>query len=170
MNLIVSDTMTLIVLERLDALSMLCLLFNRILIPQAVMDELLEGNSDINELIQLAGCYDVVSVNTSERLLELYQWLDRGEAEAIELAFTRQLPLIIDERKGRKIARQKNLSVIGLAGLIVLIAKRQYKTPKAAMELLEQVISTGFRLSDKLYQQVKEELSKIENEIIINKV
>jgi predicted nucleic acid-binding protein len=162
MNLIVSDTTTLIILERLDALSMLCSLFDQILIPQAVMDELLTGNSEINELMQLAGCYNVVSVKTSERLLELYQWLDRGEAEAIELALTRQLPVIIDERKGRKIARQKQLSVIGLAGLIVLAAKRQYKTPKAALELLDKAILSGFRLSSKLYQQIKKALSEIE--------
>jgi|GEM_PF-527535 len=164
MNLIVSDTTTLIVLERLDALSMLCSLFDKILIPQAVMDELLSGNSEINELMQQAGCYDVVSVNASERLLEFYKWLDRGEAEAIELAVTRQLPLIIDERKGRKIARQKKLSVIGLAGLMILAAKLHHKTPKAALELLDQAILSGFRLSNKLYQQVKEALSAIENE------
>jgi len=166
MNLIVSDTTTLIILERLNALSMLCSLFDQILIPQAVMDELLDGNSEIDELMHLAGgCYNVVSVNTSKRLLELSQWLDRGEAEAIELALVRQLPLIIDERKGRKIARQKNLSVIGLAGLMVLVAKRQYKTPKAALELLDKAILSGFRLSSKLYQQVKNALSEIENEV-----
>lgn len=166
MNLIVSDTTALIVLERLNALSMLCSLFDQILIPQAVMDELLDGNSEINELMQRAECYNVVSVTVSEHLLELYQWLDRGEAEAIELALTLELPLIIDERKGRKIARQKNLSVIGLAGLIVLAAKRQYKSPKAALELLDQAMLSGFRLSSKLYQQVKEELLKMENEVI----
>jgi predicted nucleic acid-binding protein len=86
-----------------------------------------------------------------------------GEAEAIELALTRQLPLIIDERKGRKIARQKNLYVIGFAGLMVLAAKRQYKTPKEALKLLEQAILLGFRLSDQLYQQVKETLSEIDS-------
>ncbi|HIE01159.1 MAG TPA: hypothetical protein EYP59_12870 [Thiotrichaceae bacterium] len=162
MNLIVSDTTTLIILERLDALSMLCSLFDQILIPQAVMDELLTGNSEINELMQVAGCYKVVSVKTSERLLELSQWLDKGEAEAIELALTRQLPVIIDERKGRKIARQKQLSVIGLAGLIVLAAKRQYKTPEAALELLDQAMLSGFRLSSRLYQQIKQALLEIE--------
>ena len=123
MKLIVSDTTTLIVLERLNALSMLCSLFDKILIPQAVMDELLSGNLEISELMQQAGCYELVSVTASERLLELYQWLDKGEAEAIELALTNQLPIIIDERKGRKIAKQKNLSIIGLAGLIILAAK-----------------------------------------------
>ena len=162
-NLIVSDTTALIILERLDALSLLCSLFDQILIPQAVMDELLTGNSEINELMQLAGCYNVISVNASARLLELSQWLDRGEAEAIELALVRQLPLIIDERKGRKIALMKNLSVIGLAGLMVLAAERQYKTPKAALELLDKAILSGFRLSDQLYQQVKETLLKIDH-------
>jgi len=127
------------------------------------MDELLTGNSEINELMQLAGCYNVISVNASARLLELSQWLDRGEAEAIELALVRQLPLIIDERKGRKIALMKNLSVIGLAGLMVLAAERQYKTPKAALELLDKAILSGFRLSDQLYQQVKETLLKIDH-------
>ncbi len=164
MKLIVSDTTTLIVLERLNALSLLCSLFDQILIPQAVMEELLSGNSEINELLQQMGCYDVVSVEVSEHLLEISQWLDKGEAEAIELARIRQLPLIIDERKGRKIAQQQKLSVIGLAGLMILAAKHHHKTPKAALELLDQAILLGFRLSSKLYQQVKNTLLSIEND------
>jgi len=65
-NLIVSDTTALIILERLDALSMLCSLFDQILIPQAVMEELLNGNSEINQLMQLVGCYHVISVKRSD--------------------------------------------------------------------------------------------------------
>jgi len=46
---------------------------------------------------------------------------------------------------------------------MVLAAKRQYKTPKEALELLEKAILLGFRLSDQLYQQVKETLSEIDS-------
>ncbi|MCP4699135.1 MAG: hypothetical protein GY862_20125 [Gammaproteobacteria bacterium] len=161
MNLIVSDASTLIVLERLDSLPLLCVLFDRILLPQTVADELLAGDPKTDGRLQQAECYETVAVNASDRLSEFSQWLDKGEAEAIELALIRRLPLIIDERKGRKIARQRKLSIIGLAGLLLLAAKRRLITPEAALCLLDQAVLSGFRLSNGLYRQVKETLARI---------
>lgn len=44
-KIIVSDTTTLIVLENLSALPLLCQLFGQVLIPQTVFDELQSGCS-----------------------------------------------------------------------------------------------------------------------------
>jgi predicted nucleic acid-binding protein len=64
--------------------------------------------------------------------------VDKGEAEAIELAkeLHADRPLI-DERKGRRLAMQEGVPVIGLLG-VVLLAKRQQMIP-SARSLLERL-------------------------------
>jgi hypothetical protein len=57
--------------------------------------------------------------------------VDLGEAEAIELAREVNADwLLIDERKGRKLAREAGLPVIGLLG-VVLLARRNSLIPSA---------------------------------------
>ena len=53
------------------------------------------------------------------------QKVDLGEAEAIALAEELQADfLLIDERKGRRLAQARDLRVVGLLG-VILIAKRR---------------------------------------------
>ena len=64
--------------------------------------------------------------------------MDDGEAEAIELA--RELRadgLLIDERKGRKLAAREGVAVIGWLG-VVLLAKRKMLIPSARI-LIERL-------------------------------
>lgn len=57
--------------------------------------------------------------------------MDEGAAEAIVLAEeVRADLLLIDERRGRRLAQQRGLPVLGLLGL-VLIAKRRALIPSA---------------------------------------
>jgi predicted nucleic acid-binding protein len=87
--------------------------------------------------------------------------LDQGEAEAIELAISKQLPLIIDEKKGRKIAQQMGLIITGLAGLLILAVKKEIITALQVEIILNDAIKQGYRLSDSLYQQTIETLSML---------
>lgn len=76
--------------------------------------------------------------------------LDRGEAEAIALAEELHADhLLIDERKGRRLARQRGVPVMGLLG-VVLLAKRQGLIV-SARNLLDDLDQTaGVYLSDEL--------------------
>ena len=154
MKVIVSDTTSLIVLEALHTIKLLCSVFESILIPQAVLNELYAGSPNILQKIHDAGCMEVIRLEPSEQLASLQVILDNGEAEAITLAIERQLPILIDERKGRTIAIQKQLVVTGFAGLLILAVKQSVLTPTEAQQLLDQAISNRFRLSNKLYQQI----------------
>jgi uncharacterized protein len=59
------------------------------------------------------------------------QSVDRGEAEAIALAEELHADhLLIDERKGRRLAQQQRVPVVGLLG-VVLMAKRVGIIPSA---------------------------------------
>lgn len=154
MTLIVSDTTSLIVLEELHSLDLLCALFERVVIPEAVLLELEAGSLTVRNKLQDAACFEVVKLDESEQLASLNVLLDRGEAEAITLALERQLPILIDEKKGRQIARQLKLTVTGFAGVLVLAVRKDTLSAQAAQSLLDQAISNGFRLSDKLQAQV----------------
>ena len=73
-----------------------------------------------------------------------------GEAEAIELA--RELHadrLLIDERKGRKLAVAEGVAVIGLLG-VVLLAKRRQIISSARVLLQRLEDEAGMYLSEEI--------------------
>jgi uncharacterized protein len=66
--------------------------------------------------------------------------LNAGEAEAIVLAKEISADrLLIDERKGRRLAQAEGVRVIGLVG-VVLLAKRKGLIPNAR-ELIERLVN-----------------------------
>lgn len=155
MRIIVSDTTSLIVLERLQRLSLLCEVFEQVLLPSAVLDEWKHGALDTEIQLETVKCIEIVRLTPSEQLSHLRLVLDTGEAEAITLALERQLPLLIDERKGRQIAQQQNLTVTGFVGMLILAVKKGILPPTEALQLLDQSITNHLRLSDRLYQQAR---------------
>lgn len=154
--IIVSDTTSLIVLEKLQALPLLCGLFSKVLVPQVVFAELCAGSAQANALLQDCPCLQVVEVPDSQRLSSLLLMLDQGEANAIELAATSHLPLIIDERKGRIVAQQLGIRITGFAGLLIQAVRNQLIDRQQANELLDQAVANGLHLAPHLQQQVKE--------------
>jgi uncharacterized protein len=73
--------------------------------------------------------------------------VDACEAEAIELALELHADrLLMDERKGRKLAVQEGISVIGLLG-VVLLAKRKGLIPSARTLLQRLDQEAGMYLS-----------------------
>ena len=117
--IVVSDTSPLTALLTVGEEGLLPRLFNEVIIPEAVQIELLRNHARLPVWLR------VVHVKDTAQAVKYSQIVDAGEAEAIELA--RELRadrLLIDERKGRKLAAQEGVAVIGLLG-VVLLAKRQ---------------------------------------------
>ena len=156
--IIVSDTTSLIVLEKLDSLQLLCDLFKQVLVPTVVMDEIAVGSPDIHEKFKEFDCLEIAEVGQTSRLSSLLSVLDEGEAYAIELAICLKLPLIIDERKGRQVAKQLGVKVTGFAGLLIQATRNQILTSEDSLALLNEAIKNGLRLSESLQLQVREQL------------
>ena len=73
-----------------------------------------------------------------------------GEAEAIELARElRARRLLIDERKGRRLAVAEGVAVIGLLG-VVLLAKRRQLISSARVLLQRLEDEAGMYLSEEI--------------------
>jgi len=63
-------------------------------------------------------------------------------------------PVLLDERRGRTVAKQMEISIVGTVGLLVK-AKQQGVIPQLG-ELLSEMTEHGYRLSPKLIQQALE--------------
>ena len=143
--MVISDSTTLIILFDLDRMELLSNLFSQILIPEVVYKEI-----SVKHDIVLSEFIEVVSVKENETLKLLKQLLDEGESEAIALALEQKSKLIIDEKKGRKIALAQGLEIIGLLGIVYLNIKREFLSKKEAKIFLDKALQHGYRINSKL--------------------
>lgn len=143
--IIVSDSTTLIILSNLSRFDFLQNLFEIVFVPSAVYQEVVTKKTT-----SLPNFIKVEEVSNSETLESLLVLLDRGESEAIILAKMKNLPLVIDEKKGRKIALNLNLKIIGLLGIIYLNIKKGFLNKEEAKLFLVEAQKSGYRISQKL--------------------
>lgn len=154
--IVVCDTSPVSALFRIHKLDILEKLFGNVILPQVVWDELqlLSRWGYKPQEIVLLEWIEVKSAQNEEFLQGLFARLDPGEAEAIALAKELDADLLlIDEMKGRKIAQEEGLQIVGLLG-VLLRAKQQglLENIKETMEGLVEV--TQFRIGKKLFTEI----------------
>jgi predicted nucleic acid-binding protein len=140
--IVVSDTSPLTALLTVGEADLLPELFHEVIIPEAVLAELRRSHPLLPEWLRVVGVKDTEQASRYARIV------DADEAEAIELA--RELHadhLLIDERKGRRLAVEEGVPVIGLLG-VVLLAKRRQIIPSARMLLQRLENEAGMYLSE----------------------
>jgi hypothetical protein len=142
--IVVSDTTAITSLLQVGQADLLAKLYQEVLIPPAVHQELLLAHSVLPTFLQ------VKAVHGSADVRRLQTELDLGEAEAIALAKEQRADLLlIDEAEGRRVALREGVSVIGLLG--VLVQAKRLALINSVRELtgqLEQV--AGFRVTDEV--------------------
>jgi len=143
--MIISDSTTLIILFDLNRVDLLSNLFPKIIIPSAVYEEIMVKHS-----LVLPTFISVQEPKACETLETLKLILDLGESEAIALALELDTKLIIDEKKGRKIAMRQGLEIIGLLGIVYLNIKKEFISLEEARVFLEAALVHGYRISQKL--------------------
>jgi len=147
---VVSDTSPILNLAIIGRLSLLNDQFEKIWIPDAVLDELrseedLPGSQEIRVALQ-DGWLGVKKVQNYDQVKVLARELDRGEAEAIALALEMKAEWILaDEKEARKICKAFGLRVTGVLG-ILLKAKSLGKIESLAKVIEELVEEAGFRI------------------------
>ena len=154
----VSDAGPLIALAKIDRLHLLQNLFGYGIIPLAVHREIrpesgLPGAARIRQAIS-AGWLQVVPLEDDALAVELLSLIDAGEAEAIALCHQRRgRLLLIDDAKGRKVARRAGLPIVGVAG--ILLAAKSKGLLTAVSPVLEDLKGVGYRLSNRLMETVR---------------
>jgi predicted nucleic acid-binding protein len=145
--LIVCDSSPLFALADCKQLGLLERLYDTVILPDAVYAEIsVMGKPNAVELAEWAKG-KVVSVVNNELYQAFNLVLDKGEAEAITLYKEKAADLLlIDERKGRRIAEMYNVKIVGTLGILVK-AKQEGFIPviKPSIEILQR---STIRISD----------------------
>jgi len=151
--IVVSNSSPLIALARIGQLILLANLYEKILIPSEVHDEVIVAGSGLPgaEAVRNASWIEVVPQNSAvdASLFQACRHLGAGERGAIFLA--RGLPadlILVDERKARRIAVAAGLSVVGCLGILEAGARRGLVSDirETYVELLRQGVRLEIRL------------------------
>lgn len=137
---VISDTSCLIALDRINQLDLLQKLFQQVVTTQAVQEEF---GKELPKWIRID------EIQNSDKTLELEAVLDKGEASAIALALeTKESRLIIDEKKGRKVAQNLNIEIFGTLRIIQMA--KQKGIIESARPVIVELRQAGFHLPPKI--------------------
>ena len=157
--IVVSDTTPIIALMKIEQLDLLEKLFKRVKIPVAVYQELTTNQKFKQEaemiknktFIDIARVEDIKSVS----ILQRATGLDKGESEAIVLAEEIKADLLlIDERKGRLVAKQMGNQITGTLGVIINAYEENLITSEISLQCFELLKNAGIRISDSLHSSL----------------
>ena len=159
--IIVCNSGPLIALVSIDCLYILNRLYQRIIIPNAVYQEV-TSSEDLTGAQQIAQepWIEKKSLKSSpDRLLRAE--LGAGESDVITLAMEiKASKVLIDERKARRIAKLiYSLSITGTGGL--LLRAKQNDIIKEVRPLLERMKANGYHLSDRLISRIAKEAGEV---------
>lgn len=152
MRAIITDTSCLILYDKINELDILRKTFSSLIVTPQVAEEF---GADLPNWIK------VKPIQDTEQYSQLIDELGRGEASSIVLAQEiRGSLLIIDEKRGRRVAKSLRIEIIGSLG--ILLKAKQKGIIKTVRSILEKIGRTNFRIS----KVIKEELLRRANEII----
>lgn len=142
---IISNTSCLIILDNINSLDILQKLYQHIYLTEEVAEEY--GKP-------LESWMNIITVKDKNYLRILNTTVDLGEASTIALALemAEDNVMILDDLKARKLAKQLQLKFTGLLG--ILLKAKQQKIISSVAEILTQLKSVNFRVSEKLEKEV----------------
>ena len=161
--IVVSDSSPLISLSKIKYFSLLKDLFNKIIIPSAVFQEIVitgegkpgakETNKSLNKWIKIAKVKDSLAVQV------LLSELERGEAESIILAKELNADLLlIDDDKAKTKAKLSGLRVRGTVGILVM--GYEAGLVRNLEQSLNELQKKGFWIEEKILKEVTEMVRK----------
>jgi uncharacterized protein len=156
--IVVSDTSAITNLAAINQLRLLPLLYQQVIIPEAVYRELVDIDPSVpgSAEAQTATWLEVRVIANREVVERLQSEvrLDPGESEAIALALEIGADLLlIDERRGRAEADRLCIKITGLLGILVEAKRKNLIV--AVKPLMNALIATSdFRVSSALYDQI----------------
>ena len=153
--IIICDTSPLIALATVDRLELLETLFEEVVVPVSVFNELnITGKAEAQRISNWA--QGKVAAATDKQLVHSFSLLlNIGESESMALYFEKKADfLLIDEKKGRKIAAYNKINVVGSLG-IFLMSKQKGLIP-LIKPLLNRLQQSYIRISDELYLKTLE--------------
>ncbi|MBO4999186.1 MAG: DUF3368 domain-containing protein [Lachnospira sp.] len=163
--IVVSDTTPIISLIKIEKLDILKGLFGEVQIPEAVFNEL-TGNVLFKEEAKVVVQCDYIKKMPvgnmkSVDLLRRSTNLDAGESEAIVLADSlNNSILLIDEAKGRKIAKNMGLNIMGTIGILLVAYEDGLLDKENIEECIEIIRNSKLRISEALLDMLHNKINE----------
>ena len=162
--IVIADTTPIITLLKLERLELLEKIFGQVIIPNAVYEELTANQKYLSEAKVIDDCSFLKRGEVSDRqaikILREVVGLDAGESEAIALADEQGADLlIIDERKGRRAAKQIGLKITGTIGILIQAFDSEILSRQEIFSCMEILRSGDIRISDALFETVLEHVN-----------
>lgn len=143
-EIVISDASPLIALADIEELDLLQKLYQKVFITDIVRSEI---HADLPLWIEESSNYN----RKQFQVLQLE--LDSGEVSAIALALENpERRIIIDESKGRSVAKRLGLKVTGTLGII--IKAKEQGLIKSGKDILIKLEKHGFWLSERLKNDI----------------
>jgi predicted nucleic acid-binding protein len=151
--IVICDASPLVALSLCDKLDLLDAIFQEVVVPITVYREAsMEGKPESDKIA--AWAQGKVQKAASQPLVQAVNIsLDAGESEAITLYWEKSADfLLIDEKRGRRIAAQEGIKIIGTLGLLLLAKDKGLVS--AIKPFLDKLLNSPIRLSDTLYRDI----------------
>ena len=149
-KIIISDTSSLIALTNIGELELLKKVYEEVVITPEIGEEY---GLETPDWIRTEKIEDIQKF----KLLNLE--LDKGESSGITLALENEASLlIIDEKKGRGIAKKLGIKITGILG--VMIRAKEIGAINRVKPLIEKLEKVDFRMSERLKNQILERVGE----------
>lgn len=147
--IVIADSAPLIALSRIGQLSLLRDTYHEVLIPPAVLREVVDRGKSRPGALEVSTAAWIHVRSASLSTFTFGRALDIGEREAILLALeTPNSVLLIDDLPGRREATDQGLKIIGTIG--VLIHARQNGLIPLLKPELDKLTSVRFHISEEI--------------------
>jgi predicted nucleic acid-binding protein len=153
MRKVISNTTPIISLLKIGKLNLLKDLYEKIIIPNAVFQEIENGkHKEYYQDISKIDWIDIQNISNKESVLYLFD-LDEGEAEVLILAHELNADLvIIDELAGRRYAKNLDLKLTGTIG--ILLRAKELALISNVKNCLDELIEKGSWIDNDLVNKV----------------
>lgn len=149
-KIIISDTSSLIALTNIGELELLKEVYEEVVITPLIAEEY---GLETPDWIRIEQIKDIQKF----KLLNLE--LDKGESSGITLALENAPSLlIIDEKKGRRIAKKLGIKILGILG--VMIRAKEIGLITQIKPLIEKLEKVDFRIAKRLKNQILERVGE----------
>jgi hypothetical protein len=164
--MIVFDSSPLIHLTKLGKMEYILQTFGPITIPSAVYDEVIKnglekGYADASLILRYFEDKKVLRKGVKDETNPFKGYLSDGEYQSIVLAEQDDGLLVIDERKGRIIAKQKGVPFQSTLGMMLILLKEQHIDSKHYIENLDRYADNGW-ISNEVRDEFKNKVNENE--------
>ena len=148
----ISNSTPIICLAKLNKLEILKNLFNKIIIPEDVKEEVVIAGKPGYETISRAIEDGWIKIENPKENLDL--GLGKGENSAINLAKEKREKIIIDDAFAIKAVKSLNIEYLRTTTIILLALKKKIIDKKQAKEMIQRLVEDGYYISPGIFSKL----------------